>query len=46
MELTSLPSRTQAPASSDCADANAEVECDAEANACQILDAVLDEFDC
>jgi len=49
MELTSLPSRTQAPTSSDCVDANADVvvQCNAEEiNALRILDAVIDEYDC
>jgi len=50
MELTSLPSRTQAPTSSDCVvDANADVvvQCDAEeVNALRIFDAVIEEYDC
>jgi len=49
MELTSLPSRTQAPISSERVDANADsvVPCDDEVtNALQILDATIDSYDC
>jgi len=49
MELTSLPSRTQAPISSVDANANADsvVPCDDEVtHALQILDATIDTYDC
>jgi len=49
MELASLPSRTQAPTSSERVDANADlvVPCDDEViNALRIFDAVIDSYDC